>query len=333
MNSAEASVPRGCVVARVRTGATLESADRDTILVVDDHREFASALSQFLEQEGYRVLAAHTGEEGLRILRQTPIAIALIDLVLPDMRGVALMGAARRLDAPPDVIILTGHATTDSAIMAVEDGAAGYIVKPVDFTRLAELIGKLSERRRLMRENVRLSAEVAERRKETDALLAISRAIVSAPDVPAALQTICGDLAHLMGGDAVLAYLHQRESDRLRAVVTYQVPQQHLRTVSTTALPLEKEGRYLPIWETRRPVHSDDVGTDPRLNLLSRLIPHQSGLLLPLVLHGAVAGAIYLVWWTERRRVTARELELMESVCGQVALLLRTAEATGKKPA
>ena len=306
-------------------------ADRETILVVDDNREFVSALSQFLEHEGYLVIAAHTGEEGLRILRQTPVSIALIDLVLPDMRGVALMGAARQLDAPPDVIIMTGHATIDSAVTTVEDGAAGYIVKPVDFTRLGELIGKLTERRRLMRENARLSAEVAERRKETEALLAISRAISSTPDLQEAFRSTCRELVRVMGADTVSVYLHQRGSEALSPFLAYQVPQDHLEAVSTTPLPLKEHGVPLLIWKERRPVYSDDVGADPRFSHLSRLSRHQSGLLLPLILDDAVAGAFYLLWWTERRRFTARELELLEAVGAQIALLLRTAKETGKK--
>lgn len=306
-------------------------ADREAILVVDDHREFVSALSQFLEDEGHLVIAAYTGEEGLTILRQTPISVALIDLVLPDMRGVALMGAARRLDSPPEVIIMTGHATIDSAVTAVEDGAAGYMVKPVDFNRLGELIGKLTERRRLMRENARLSAEVAERRKETDALLAVSRAISSTPDLQEAFQRICQELVRVMGADSVSVYLHQRGSDALAPFLAYQVPQEQLEAVSTTPLPLNEQGVALPIWKERRPVYSDDVGGDPRFSHLSRLSRHQSGLLLPLILDDAVAGAFYLFWWADRRRFTARELELMEAVCASVALLLRTAKATGKK--
>jgi GAF domain-containing protein len=109
----------------------------------------------------------------------------------------------------------------------------------------------------------------------------------------------------------------ESENSRLRAELVLQV-------LSTIPLSLKDQGFYLPLWKDRRPVYSDDVAHDPHFSHeLFRLIPHQSGLLLPLILDAEVAGAFYLVWWTVRRRFTDGELALMETVTGQVTLLLR----------
>ena len=71
---------------------------------------------------------------------------------------------------------------------------------------------------------------------------------------------------------------------------------------------------------------SEDVATDPRFSHeLFRRFPHQSGLVVPLVLDELVAGAFYLVWWTTRRQLTAREHEILASMTAQVTVLLRNA--------
>jgi signal transduction histidine kinase len=82
----------------------------------------------------------------------------------------------------------------------------------------------------------------------------------------------------------------------------------------------------LLVWRARQPVWSSDVARDPRFSHhLFRAIPHRSGLILPLILDGEVAGAFYLVWWTARRRFAAAELDGLRHVSDQIALLLRNA--------
>ncbi len=169
-------------------------------------------------------------------------------------------------------------------------------------------------------------SELADRLKEAEALLAIASTVSSTLDLRETLRRVCRELARLIGAETASVHLHDRDSDRLLPFAGYHLPKEHLQVLSTTSLPLRDQGFYLPLWKERRPVYSDDVAHDPRFSHdLFRLIPHQSGLLLPLVLDDEVAGAFYLVWWTARRRFTDRELSLMESVGGQVRFLLRHA--------
>jgi PAS domain S-box-containing protein len=301
-------------------------AERETILLVDDDRQVTRVLGEFLEAEGYAVLTAHTAQQALHTLEKTTVSLALLDLVLPDRDGVALMGEIRKLESPPEVVIITGHATVDSAVAAVEAGAAGYILKPFDLSRLGALVGRVLERRRLLGENARLSAELAERLRETELLLVISRMISSTLDVREALRRICRELTRLVGADTAAAYLHDPGRDLLVPTVAYRVPPDHLEALVTLTIPLRAQGFYLPLWRDRRPLQSDDVPRDPRFTHEAfRRIRHQSGLLLPLILDSEVGGAFYLVWWTARRILTDRELALLESVSAQVAVLLRNA--------
>src|SRR5438309_2103629 len=182
--------------------------ERDAILVVDDDPNVALFLSDFLEREGYPVVVAPTGEEGLRLLREGTFALVLLDLNLPDADGTVIMRAAERVDEPPEVIVVTGQATLESALQAVESRAAGYILKPIDLSRLAALVAMVFERRRLTRDNARLQVELAERLGESEALTAIWATVSSTLDIREALRRICRELSRLLGADTAAAYLH-----------------------------------------------------------------------------------------------------------------------------
>ena len=300
--------------------------EQDAILVVDADPEAALLLSDFLEREGYSVVVAATGDEGLRRIRQERFALVLLDLSLPDTDGTALMRAAGLVEAPPEIIVVTGHATLDSAIQAVESRSAGYIVKPVDLGRLSAIVARVFERRRLAQDNARLHAELAERLDESEALAAISATVSSTLDVREALRRICRELARLLDADTAAAYLHEFETGRLVPTAAYHVPKEYLTTLASAELPLKEQGFFLPLWADRRPVYSDEVARDERFtHAMFRSFPHQSGLLLPLIVDDEVIGGFYLVWWTARRRFSERELRGLEHVCEQVGFFLRNA--------
>jgi PAS domain S-box-containing protein len=300
--------------------------EQDAILVVDADPEATFLLSDFLEREGYSVAVAATGGEGLRRVRGERFALVLIDLELPDLDPSVIVTAAARLEGPPEVILVTGRATLDSAIQAVESRSAGYIVKPVDLSRLGAIVARVFERRRLARDNARLNAELTERLAESEALAAISATVSSTLDVREALRRICRELAHLLGADTSAAYLHELATGQLVPTAAYHAPKEHLATLSSTPLPLKEQGFFLPLWAERRPVFTDDVARDARFtHAMFRSFPHQSGLLLPLVVDDEVIGGFYLVWWTARRRFSEPDLQGLERVSEQVGFFLRNA--------
>ncbi len=302
------------------------SAPPDPILIVEDDPDVAFVLSEFLARHGRPAIVARTGGEALRLLRSMAVPLVLVDLRLPDMDGTDVMRAAREHEPAPDLVVLTGHASFESAIVAVEAGAAAYLTKPCDFDRLRGIIDQVFERRRLGQENARLHAQLSARLAETETLLAISATISATLDVREAFRRICRELARLTGADTASVYGHDAAGDLLVPYAAYHVPKEIIGELATLTLPLREQGFHLPLWKDRRAVFSDDVGRDPRFTHEAfRRMPHQSGLLLPLVLDGQVTGAFYLVWWTARRRFSDQELAPLEAVCQQVALFLRNA--------
>ena len=300
--------------------------ERDAILVLDDDVDVASTLADFLTQRGHAVLVAHTGRDALVTMAERSVALLLLDLRLPDMHGTAVMRRARRLDDPPEIVVVTGHAALESAVEAVEAGAGGYILKPVDLARLGGIVDRILGRRRLQRDNERLTAENVERLRETQGLLAVSSTIASTLDLREALRRICRELTRLIGADTCAVYMHEAATDQLVAFAGYRVPRELVTSFLATPLPLREQGFHDPLWRDRRPVFTDDVSADPRFTHdLFRRHRHQSGLLLPLVLDGEVAGAFYLVWWKARHRPTERTLGLAESIAAQATVFLRNA--------
>src|SRR2546427_467037 len=113
---------------------------------------------------------------------------------------------------------------------------------------------------------------------------------------------------------------------QLVPTAAYHVPKEYLATLSSAPLPLKDQGFFLPLWAERRPVYSDDIAQDERFTHgMFRSFPHQSGLLLPLIVDDEVIGGFYLVWWTVRRRFSAHDLRALEHICEQVGFFLRNA--------
>jgi signal transduction histidine kinase/FixJ family two-component response regulator len=300
------------------------STGSDTVLVVDDDPEIADLLLALLEAKGYPATAAGTLAEARD--RANGVGVVLLDLALPDGHGEALLKELRARADAPDVLIITGHATLETAIAAVEAGAAGYISKPFDLAELETRVDELLTRRRSAAETALRHRGLAQRLRETEALLSVASTVSSTLDLVEALRRICRVLAGLIAADTASVYLLDRDSGALVPKAGYRVPREYLETLASTPLPVMDQGFYLPIWTSREPVWSDDVATDPRFSHdLFRRLRHQSGLLLPLVLDDAVAGAVYFAWWQERRTFAPHELKLLEHVCGQLTALLKNA--------
>ncbi len=122
------------------------------ILVVDDNEEICEQLSQFLARPERRIKVAHDGTSALEWLIERNFSVVLTDLCLPGIDGLDLIREIRRRDLPATVIVMTGHASIDSAVEAMKLGAYDYLVKPVNEIRLEILVQKALEDRKLQDE-------------------------------------------------------------------------------------------------------------------------------------------------------------------------------------
>jgi DNA-binding response OmpR family regulator len=111
-----------------------------SILIVDDEENLRLTLSRILSKAGFTVTTAASGEEALRLSKAGAFDLAFIDLMMPGMGGLALLNEFRRLFPEMPVLILTAHATLESAIEAVRQGARDYLLKPADPNHIIERV-------------------------------------------------------------------------------------------------------------------------------------------------------------------------------------------------
>jgi two-component system response regulator HydG len=124
-----------------------------TILVVDDEPELSRALSKLLTRNGYHVLTAGNGEEGLAILRREEIHLVLSDLQMPRMGGMDLLKAAQVVAPDTEFVIITGHGTIETAVDAIRTGAYDFIEKPFSINTTLKVVRKALEKQHLIAEN------------------------------------------------------------------------------------------------------------------------------------------------------------------------------------
>ena len=131
----------------------------DAILVVDDEPNYLVVLSELLKEEGFEVLTAQRGEEGLRIVEETDLDLVITDMRMPGMDGVELLRAVKSYNTNLPVIMITAFGEVEKAVIAMKAGAYNYLVKPFNNEELLVNIRKAIEHYSLVRENLRLRDE------------------------------------------------------------------------------------------------------------------------------------------------------------------------------
>jgi two-component system response regulator PilR (NtrC family) len=126
------------------------------ILIIDDEDSIREYLSMMLEREGYEVHSSENGKKALKLSSQESFDVVITDIQLPGMSGLDILGSMRESDPSVPVIIITGHASQESAIEALNIGAFYYLLKPVSNEELKQVVRNALELRRLRDENVDL---------------------------------------------------------------------------------------------------------------------------------------------------------------------------------
>jgi two-component system, NtrC family, response regulator HydG len=129
------------------------------VLVVDDEPKLGTLLAEALELDGHQAVRAVGGREALLRLQDGRFDVVVTDLRMPDVDGLAVLRAVRALPAPggrPEVVLMTAHATAESAVEAMKAGAADYVVKPFAVDELRLRVRRLAAQREAERRSERL---------------------------------------------------------------------------------------------------------------------------------------------------------------------------------
>ena len=123
------------------------------VLIVDDESAIRESLMGVLEDEGYQASATESGESCLDLLREAAFDVVFLDIWLPGMDGLDTLQKIRELENHPEVIIISGHGTIETAVRATKLGAFDFLEKPLSVDRTLILLKNAAEAKKLRQEN------------------------------------------------------------------------------------------------------------------------------------------------------------------------------------
>ncbi|RNC66639.1 MAG: sigma-54-dependent Fis family transcriptional regulator [Desulfuromonadales bacterium] len=137
--------------------------ERTRILLIDDEDSGREALTLLIRNAGHFVRSAASGTEGQQILAREKFEIVITDLLLPDANGIDILKKVKEESPLTEVILITGHASAETAVRAMKEGAFDYITKPLNIDELKIIIAKAVEKHDLLSENVYLKKQLRDK--------------------------------------------------------------------------------------------------------------------------------------------------------------------------
>jgi len=135
-------------------------SSKGKVLVVDDDNSQRLMMTEAVKSLGFEVIDAAGGEEALKLIRLEQPDVMLTDLQMPNIDGLKLIEMMRAYDDSVSAVIMTAHGTIETAVEAMKRGAEDYLTKPVEFSHLEVVLGKVFEKRALVRDKQKLESEV-----------------------------------------------------------------------------------------------------------------------------------------------------------------------------
>ena len=283
------------------------------ILVVDDDPSIRRMFQLLLNDTGYRVSTATSGEEALAYMELVTPDLVLMDLMLPGINGQEV---TERIKADTDkpfipVILVTAQNDQRSKVTALDAGADDFLIKPVEF---AELLARVRAMLRLQRSQRSLRAE----QRKTELLLHLTRELGTTLDLDELLTHFLDRLADAVGAVRASIILTTDEQPRLYSSIRNRP--------SILAEDILRDGIAGWVLRERQPAIIDDTRDDPRW-VATHDTPAmvRSVASVPIIREGQVLGVITLVHHTPGY-FTAEHLDLLNSVAAQSAIALENAE-------
>ena len=142
------------------------------ILVVDDEKDIRESLRGILEDEGYKVVVAESGEACLAQLKNRSSEVVLLDIWLPGMDGLETLEQIRQLqlEEMPEVVMISGHGSIETAVKATKLGAFDFLEKPLSLERTLIVLKNAFEAHKLRRENSESKTQPVQERDRGDSV-------------------------------------------------------------------------------------------------------------------------------------------------------------------
>jgi PAS domain S-box-containing protein len=292
----------------------------------------------FSHQESEALLAAAPDavlvvDDARVLVDANPAACRLFGLSIQELVGRRFdhfLEPGLDLDTPWRTFLETGEHTgevrvirLDGEVRHVEYNATARFVAGRHLAILRDIAG----RKRAEGERAELQRREQLRLRETETLLAVSRALGSTLDPTETMRRVAREIALALGADMVGAYLADAARESLWPIAGYRVPPDMLEAFRLIPIPITNNPAIQEAWTHRRIVWTDDMPGDPRVEPgILRQFPHQSDVFVPIRVKDQPVGGFFVIWWTERRSVTDAELRLMQGISDLAGIFLENAQ-------
>jgi signal transduction histidine kinase/DNA-binding response OmpR family regulator len=308
---------------------------KEKILLVDDEKGMCDSLKTLLEMEGYDVEATTDSTRALELLGEIDFDLVITDIKMPRVSGLEILRKARSIDPYLEVILMTGYASLASAKEAVDQGAFGYLAKPIEFEELKITIARSLEKRHTALEKERLLDELTisntkleQSLAQFDALYSASTILASTIDLTEALTQILSLAIDVIGA-------------RIGSVMILDPNKQELYIGAACGLASEivantrmKVGSSISgyVAQTGKPLIIADIEKDKRFSRINRQHYESKSLIsVPLQYKGNILGVINLNNKVAGTAFNNDDLRILSSLAAQAAIAIDRANIFGER--
>src|SRR5262245_39834255 len=267
------------------------------------------------------------------LVHANPAACRLLGLSARELVGRRfddLLETGEDLEAIWQRFLQAGEHTGDLRVIRPDGG-----IRHVEYSATARFVAghhlavlrDIADRRRAEAERVELRQREQLRLRETETLLAVSRALSSTLDPTETMRRVAREIALAFGADMVGAYLADAAREMLWPVAGYHVPHEMLESFRQIPIPIKNHPAIEEAWAHRSALWTDDMPRDPRVDPETfRNFPHQSDLFVPIRVKDRPVGGFFVIWWTARRSFTEWEIGLVQGISDLAGIFLDSAQ-------
>ncbi len=304
--------------------------DAAKILVVDDEKGMCKSLEMLISKEGYDVITEERGDEAIKKIKKDDFDLVITDIKMPRVGGLEILKAARKKDEDALVILMTGYASLESAISAINQGAYDYLMKPIEFPELKVSIQRALEKRRSDKDRVKLlnelqqkNVELKKKVAELDALYKAGMSLSTTQDLKNLLKNIVRLATGVIEAQSGSIMLIHKPEDILTIEAAMGLSQDIVRHTrlelgSSIAGYVAQKGSSVIV---------KDIEKDSRFRQLSKKhYATRSLLCVPLKTKDKILGVINLSDKRTGAAFTQNDLRLLTTFASQAAIAIDDAE-------
>lgn len=265
---------------------------KGSIIIVDDDEYIRQNISLYLKAKGYDVETAISGQDALKKAREKHFNVVLLDINLPDVVGTELLATLKETYVDIEVIMITGSDDVDYAISALNKGASGYILKPLNVDNLLSNVKNTIDKQHLIIEKRQAEQETQQRNREISALLEASRAVLEHKEFKMAASSIFDSCAKLI--NATAGYIALFTPDKKENQVIFLEPG-NLKCEVDPSLSMPIRGMRSEVVKLEKAMYHNDFLTTDWVKFLPKgHVKLKNVMFAPLIINKEVKGLMGL---------------------------------------